>query len=123
MRVTVSAVGIERAAFAMRRLIQRQPVVTYGVGTDEPYARRIEFGFHGYDSLGRFYNQAARPYLYPAFRMHQPGIAQQIRLTILRGGGAAVVLHQRAEMIAGTARQLVPVDTGNLQGSIQVFDL
>lgn len=25
-----------------------------------PYARRIEFGFHGADSLGRVYNQAGR---------------------------------------------------------------
>lgn len=25
-----------------------------------PYARRLEYGFTGYDSLGRFYNQAGR---------------------------------------------------------------
>ena len=31
-----------------------------------PYARRIELGFVGVDSLGRHYNQAPRPYLRPA---------------------------------------------------------
>ncbi len=25
-----------------------------------PYARRLEYGFSGYDSLGRYYNQAGR---------------------------------------------------------------
>jgi len=36
------------------------------VGTDVEYARRIELGFAGADSLGRVYNQPARPYLRPA---------------------------------------------------------
>lgn len=36
-------------------------------GTNLEYARRIEFGFVGKDILGRTYNQAAKPYLYPAF--------------------------------------------------------
>mgnify|MGYP000440907550 CR=1 FL=1 len=36
------------------------------VGTDLPYARRIEFGFNGADSRGRVYHQAAKPYLRPA---------------------------------------------------------
>lgn len=31
-----------------------------------PYARRLELGFFGVDSLGRRYSQAARPYLRPA---------------------------------------------------------
>jgi HK97 gp10 family phage protein len=33
------------------------------IGTDLVYARRIEFGFSGRDSLGRLYNQAPNPYL------------------------------------------------------------
>ena len=35
------------------------------VGTDLPYARRLEFGFVGADRLGRVYNQAPRPYFRP----------------------------------------------------------
>lgn len=37
------------------------------VGTNLEYARRIEHGFVGKDRLGRTYNQAAKPYMYPAF--------------------------------------------------------
>ena len=36
------------------------------VGTDLPYAARMEFGFAATDSRGRTYNQPARPYLRPA---------------------------------------------------------
>ncbi len=36
------------------------------IGSGLAYAARIEFGFHGVDSLGRHYNQAAQPYLRPA---------------------------------------------------------
>jgi HK97 gp10 family phage protein len=37
------------------------------VGTDVPYARRIEFGFMNMtDSLGRLFHQPAQPYLRPA---------------------------------------------------------
>ena len=36
-------------------------------GFDPPYARRIEMGFVGQDSLGRHYHQAAQPYMRPAY--------------------------------------------------------
>lgn len=36
-------------------------------GTDVEYAARIEFGFMQADSLGRHYNQPARPYMRSAF--------------------------------------------------------
>ena len=36
-------------------------------GFDPAYARRIEFGFAGTDSLGRVYNQPAQPYVRPAW--------------------------------------------------------
>ena len=36
-------------------------------GLDPAYARRIEYGFVGLDSLGRNYNQAAQPYIRPAW--------------------------------------------------------
>lgn len=35
------------------------------IGVDVPYARRLEYGFVGTDSLGRTYNQAPEPYLQP----------------------------------------------------------
>lgn len=38
------------------------------VGSDSPYARRLEFGFKGRDSLGRVYNMAPRPWLRRTFR-------------------------------------------------------
>lgn len=34
-------------------------------GFDPAYARRIEYGFVGQDSLGRNYHQAAQPYMRP----------------------------------------------------------
>lgn len=37
------------------------------VGSDVKYARRIEYGFVGYDSLGRFYQQMPRPSWRPMF--------------------------------------------------------
>jgi len=36
-------------------------------GLDPAYARRIEYGFVGLDSLGRNYNQAPQPYVRPAW--------------------------------------------------------
>jgi len=36
------------------------------VGTNVEYARRIEYGFSGQDSLGRTYNQPKQPFLRPA---------------------------------------------------------
>jgi HK97 gp10 family phage protein len=44
-------------------------------GFDPAYARRIEFGFVGQDSLGRHYHQAAQPYMRPAYETQkQPAI-------------------------------------------------
>lgn len=40
-------------------------------GFDPAYARRIEYGFFGKDSLGRDYHQAAEPYMRPAFDAKQ----------------------------------------------------
>jgi len=36
------------------------------IGTEEPYGRRLEFGFVGADSLGRVYNQPPFPHVQPA---------------------------------------------------------
>ena len=35
------------------------------IGSGEDYARRIDLGFHGTDSLGRSYDQEAQPFIEP----------------------------------------------------------
>ena len=44
------------------------------VGTNLEYARRLELGFVGTDSLGRKYDQAPRPYLRPALEINRENI-------------------------------------------------
>ena len=39
-----------------------------GFGASMEYARRIEIGFVGEDALGRHYNQAPRPFIWPALQ-------------------------------------------------------
>ncbi len=47
-------------------------------GFDPAYARRIEYGFVGPDSLGRNYHQAAQPYMRPAFDSQKEAARQAI---------------------------------------------
>lgn len=56
--------------------------ITGRVGSNSPYGRRLEFGFVGIDSLGRNYNQAARPHLRPAAERHKRRVGRMIA----RGG-------------------------------------
>lgn len=51
---------------------------TAEVGTNKPQGRRLEFGFHGTDSLGRFYNQPPYPHFGPAFDEVVPGFEAAI---------------------------------------------
>lgn len=46
---------------------------------EPPYARRIEMGFVGQDSLGRHYHQAAQPYMRPAYANKQDEARQMIK--------------------------------------------
>ncbi|HTJ49442.1 MAG TPA: hypothetical protein VL443_08330 [Cyclobacteriaceae bacterium] len=46
--------------------IIRTSSLSIEIGSDSPYARRLELGFNGTDSLGRTYNNPAEPYLTPA---------------------------------------------------------
>lgn len=48
------------------------------VGSELPYAARIEFGFSGRDSLGRVYSQGARPYLRPSLDENRQRLRQAI---------------------------------------------
>lgn len=65
--------------FTGRSSIAPVYVAPRSAGLDPPYARRIEFGFVGTDSLGRHYHQAAQPYMRPAFENKQAEAAQMIR--------------------------------------------
>lgn len=46
------------------------------VYTDEPYGRRLEWGFFGYDSLGRYFTQPPYPHFGPAMREVGPQFEQ-----------------------------------------------
>ena len=46
------------------------------IGTNVEYAARIEYGFKDTDSLGRKYDQAAQPYLEPAFEINRKNIKE-----------------------------------------------
>jgi len=52
------------------------------VGTNVEYARRVELGFVGADSLGRVYNQSPRPYLRPALHKNEKAIRQMFKKII-----------------------------------------
>lgn len=51
------------------------------VGSDVPYARRLELGFTGPDSLGRPISTAPRPYLRPGLKNRLRQIAQILGVT------------------------------------------
>lgn len=59
----------------LKEMIQAQKLdkTLYVVNAGTEYARRVEFGFKGADSLGRVYDQAGQPYMRPAAGKHQEG--------------------------------------------------
>lgn len=104
-RITAGAVkGVELAALNIEADVKRNAPIDVGtyrnsihttpavvsdtevcvdIGSVQPYACRLEWGFGGSDSLGRVYSQAPRPHWRPAFELniektHQI-IAQEIR--------------------------------------------
>lgn len=48
------------------------------VGTNVAYARRLELGFAGADSLGRTFNQPAQPYLRPAIEAQHGAVVNEV---------------------------------------------
>lgn len=58
--------------------------VVLDIGTDVPYAPRIEFGFADTDKLGREYHQEARPYLRPAFDENKDAAIAEINAALVR---------------------------------------
>jgi HK97 gp10 family phage protein len=59
-------------------------------GFDPAYARRIEMGFIGVDSLGRHYHQAAQPYMRPAYETQKQPAIDAIKNGILQELDAVV---------------------------------
>lgn len=57
---------------------ERNDYAEIGIGSDLDYAARIEFGFMDYDSLGRYYNQTAQPYLRPALKKEENKAVDEI---------------------------------------------
>ena len=49
------------------------------IGTNQPQGRRLEFGFHGYDSIGRFYNQPPFPHVGPAIPVMEDTLKARMR--------------------------------------------
>jgi hypothetical protein len=49
------------------------------IGSNEGYARRLEEGFHGLDSLGRAYSNEPEPYLMPALEDNADEIIQEMQ--------------------------------------------
>ncbi|MFF8840461.1 HK97 gp10 family phage protein [Streptomyces sp. NPDC015130] len=49
------------------------------IGTRQPQGRRLEFGFHGYDSLGRFYDQPPFPHVGPAIPVMEGVLKDRMR--------------------------------------------
>lgn len=120
MRVIVRVYGVETTVSAMQRAIHRAEGGARFVGSDSPYAARIELGFHGYDRLGRFYNQGPKPYLLPAAMAIFPVVPKMVQASFMAGGTAMAGIEQGADEIADLAKLLVPVDTGDLRDSIRV---
>lgn len=52
------------------------------IGTNLPYARRQEYGFADTDSLGRTYNQPARPHVRAAFDTKRAEVQDEIADTV-----------------------------------------
>ena len=56
---------------------------TREIKPDTPYAHRLEYGFVGTDSLGRHYNQAAQPYMRPAFDSQKDEAEKRVRESLM----------------------------------------
>lgn len=89
-----------------RQIAQVAPMVAASNkwGFDPAYARRIEYGFVGQDSMGRTYNQAAQPYMRPAFDSMSPEAAKVIKQGIYDEVDAAFATVAQRRLGRGRAR-------------------
>ncbi len=77
---------LERSVGITRPAIKKFAEVVGEWGSkDVAYARRIEEGFSGEDSLGRSFDQKALPFLVPAAKAKYPNLARNIRECMRRG--------------------------------------
>ena len=91
--LATQAAGMKRTRVVsgtLRRSWRTERVGAYAarVGPTMVYARRIELGFRGPDSLGRTYNQAPKPYVRPAYDEVLPTLRAFAKATLtaaLRG--------------------------------------
>jgi hypothetical protein len=72
-----------------RRSITRQVTATRGgaeaeVGTNAVQGPRLEYGFHGTDSLGRHYDQPPYPHFRPAADEIEPQFVEAVEQAIAR---------------------------------------
>ena len=49
------------------------------IGTTKPQGRRLEFGFYGYDSIGRFYQQPPFAHVGPAIPVMEDVLKERMR--------------------------------------------
>ncbi|MCS3924406.1 HK97-gp10 family putative phage morphogenesis protein [Methanosalsum natronophilum] len=59
-------------------------IVRVDIGSDVEYARRLELGFVGMDSIGRQYNQTPRAFLRPAIDENGPEVSRRINKEMKR---------------------------------------
>lgn len=56
--------------------------ISVEVGTNAPQGRRLEYGFHGVDSLGRHYDQQPYPHVGPAVQEIRPEFARRLEQAV-----------------------------------------
>lgn len=66
---TVTSQGGIKGNTEGTQLEQPNDKMSVKIGSNVQYARRVELGFTGQDSLGRNYNQPAKPYLRPILKL------------------------------------------------------
>ena len=76
--------GTLRRSLHTERVSVPGAIAAVAVGTDVPYARRIEYGFSGADSRGRVYHQPPRPYLRPAFDARRAAAVAEVQRVLAK---------------------------------------
>jgi len=66
----------------IRQLESKNAYARVALGTNVKYAKRVEFGFEGADSLGRVYHQQAQPYLRPAFDEERDNAVDEVKANL-----------------------------------------
>ena len=74
--------GTYRRGWHLETVVKTPERCTVIVGNDQPQGPRLEYGFVGADSLGRVYNQAARPHIRPALDENRGAAVDEFRTAI-----------------------------------------